>query len=311
MIKKIISQFGFAFGAWLICFGCVSGANAHGLPLDDESAREDKRTGGAVKRAKFESGNSDIRITVDVPSFLLTLWQGTSEVAVYHIGVGLKDFPISIGERTASQLILNPDWFPPDSDWVRESKTYKPGERIIASDPRNPLGKIKIPLGNGYLLHEAKGAGDLGALVSHGCVRVLRRDLVDLSKKIASARNLDITSQQIDQILTTKKQKVVGFAEPLEVDVNYDTIVVENGKLHIYPDVYDFGVNTIEILKSELQSNGVNINKLTDATLKKMLARATGKQQFTVALSDVKANLSLTKGKVAPVVGRLNAIAKK
>lgn len=291
--------------AFVLCltFGGASGAFAENKS-SDESAREDKATGGALKRARLEPGNADIRITVDVPSFIMTLWQGDKEVAAYNVGVGLKDFPIAIGERTATQMILNPDWNVPDSEWVAERKNVKPGERITASDPRNPLGKIKIPLGSGYLLHEAKGVGDLGSLVSHGCVRVLRRDLVDLTKKIASAQNLAVTDQEIDRALLGKKQKFIELAAPLSVDVNYDTMVVENGKLHIYPDVYETGVNTIEVLKSELQNNGVDPNVVTDQTLKKILARAVGKQQFVVALADVKANLALTKGRVAPVVVR-------
>ena len=317
--KIMFQRFSSIFQIIAACLAFAMLANAHDLPgknsgaakSSDESAREDRLTGGAVKRAKFEPGNGDIRITVDVPAFLLTLWQGGKEVAVYHVGVGMKDFPISIGAKTAKQLVLNPDWYPPDSDWVLASKGIKPGERIRASDPRNPLGRIKIPLGYGYLLHEAKGAGDLGSLVSHGCVRVMPRDLIDLSKKIASARELAITDEQIDKTLSGKKQNIVEFDEPLEVDINYDTMVVENGKLHIYPDVYDMGVNTIEILKSELVDNGVDTSVLTDATLKKMLARAVGKQQFVVAVSDVKLDLSLTRGKVAPVVARLNQPARK
>ena len=45
---------------------------------------------------------------------------------------------------------------------------YLRGTPIPPTDARNPLGKMKIPLGYGYLLHQAKGAQDMGNLVSHG-----------------------------------------------------------------------------------------------------------------------------------------------
>jgi hypothetical protein len=44
-------------------------------------------------------------------------------------------------------VIWNPAWIPPDSEWVAEHKGVNPGDIIKASDPRNPLGKMKIPLG--------------------------------------------------------------------------------------------------------------------------------------------------------------------
>lgn len=280
------------------------------VPQFDESAREDKTNNGQVERVPFQPGDKNIRVTVDVPSFIMTLWQNDKEVARYNVGVGQKEYPIAIGPRTATQVILNPDWIPPDSDWVSGHKGVKPGERIPASDPRNPIGKIKIPLGSGYLLHQAKGAGDLGSLVSHGCVRVLQKDLVDISRKIADAYDIPGADKAIAAALTNKKQKALDLGEPLEVEILYDTMVVENGKLHIYPDVYERNTNTVEHLRRELESNRVNAALIKDQTLEKMLAKATGKQQFVVALADVVANRALTKGVVTPVVGAAKTSVK-
>src|SRR6185503_18801788 len=117
---------------------------AHG----DESERSDKFTGGKIETASLVENQPDIKITVNVPAFRLTLWQNGKEVKTYEIGVGRKDFPIVIGMRKATQIIWNPEWVPPDSEWVEDSKyDVEPGERIEADDPRNPLGKLKIPLG--------------------------------------------------------------------------------------------------------------------------------------------------------------------
>src|SRR5918997_1208402 len=155
-----------------------------------------------------------------------------------------KDYPIYIGEREASEVIWNPSWIPPSSDWVKGHKGVKPGQVIKASDPRNPLGKLKIPLGGGYLIHQAKGVGDLGNLVSHGCVRMMRADLYDLAEKIVAAREAPVTRKQIAAAKLSKKTLTAELGEPLEVDINYDTLVVEGGRLYIYPDVYSRGTNT-------------------------------------------------------------------
>src|ERR1044071_9873348 len=132
-----------------------------------ESERSDKITGGHIERAEFEAGQPDIRLTLNVPSFRLTLWQNGKEVKSYYVGVGMKEHPIYIGEREATEIIWNPAWIPPPSDWVSEIKGVTPGEIIKASDPRNPLGKMKIPLGGHYLIHQARGLSDVGTLVSH------------------------------------------------------------------------------------------------------------------------------------------------
>src|SRR4028118_438684 len=142
----------------------------------NESVRSDKFTGGRVERAALVAGEPDIEITVDVPAFRLTLWQNGKEVKTYAVGVGKKDFPISIGEKQATEIIWNPDWIPPNSEWVTGRKGIKAGEVIKASDPRNPLGKLKIPLGYGYLIHKAAAVTDLGNLVSHRRRRAPRSD---------------------------------------------------------------------------------------------------------------------------------------
>src|SRR6185295_10721404 len=109
----------------------------------NQSERSDQLTGGRVETAEFQENSPDIRLTLNVPSFRLTLWQDGKEVKSYYVGVGMKEHPIYIGDREASQIIWNPAWIPPTSDWVLEMKGVLPGEIIKASDPRNPLGKLK------------------------------------------------------------------------------------------------------------------------------------------------------------------------
>src|SRR5215216_4640865 len=245
-----------------------------------ESERSDKLTGGRIERAEFEPGQPDIRLTLNVPSFRLTLWQNGREVRSYFVGVGMKNYPIYIGEREAREVIWNPPWIPPSSDWVKSHKGVRPGEVIKASDPRNPLGKVKIPLGDGYLIHQATGPSNLGNLVSHGCVRMMRADLYDLAEKIVAARSLPVTSKQIARAKAGSKTLVAALEEPLEFDINYDTLVVEGGALYIYPDVYDRGTNTVARLRGELRAYGVDASALDDADLEKLLSRVTRRTKF-------------------------------
>lgn len=266
----------------------------------DESARSDLITGGGVRRGALRPGDGDIRITVNVPAFKMTLWQGGREIKSNYVGVGLKDFPIPVGMRSADKIILNPDWIPPDSAWVRRSSSVEPYERISADDPNNPLGKIKIPLGQAYLLHEAQGPSDIGNLVSHGCVRVMRDDLFEVSKMIARARNLSTSGSQIDAARRDTERRVLNLNGDVQVDINYDTMVVENGVLTIYPDVYDKNMNTIENLKAELARFNVDSSRFDDAVLKQMLDKVNSDQKYVVAISELLKGSALD-GKVEPL----------
>jgi hypothetical protein len=288
-----------------MCFGADSaGAQKLASPYrSNESVRSDKYTGGTIERAALVAGEPDIEITVDVPAFRLTLWQNGKEVKTYAVGVGKKDFPISIGEKQASEIIWNPDWIPPNSEWVTGRKGIKAGEVIRASDPRNPLGKLKIPLGYGYLIHQAAAPTDLGNLVSHGCIRMLRADLYDLAEKIVAARAVPVPPKKIANAKVTKNTVVAKLDKPLMVDINYDTQVVEGGQLHLYPDVYERGTNTVAALRAELESSGVDASAIDDATLKRMLARVNAKQKYVVSVDSILAGRALADGRVLPIVG--------
>ena len=285
-------------------------AQSYVLDMRRDSARSDKLTGGAIEKTAISAGEGDVKITINVPSFQMTLWQNGREVKTYPIGVGLLDYPVYIGFRQASELVWNPVWIPPSSDWIDASSNVKPGEIVLPTDPRNPLGKMKIPLGYGYLIHQAKGAQDLGSLVSHGCVRVLQADLYDLAEKIVAARSLEVSAQQIAQAKRNKKTLVAKLETPVPVEITYDTLVVENGRLHVYPDVYRRKTNTPERLRAELESSGVETSNLTDADLKKMLARAVGRTKFVVSVKNIEAGRSVA-GQTSAVVTRTTVAAKK
>lgn len=290
---------------------CSRSAMAQTAADIHESERSDKVTGGGVEGAEFDAHQQDIRVTLNVPSFRLTLWQNGKEVKSYFVGVGLKDHPIYIGDREASEIIWNPAWIPPASDWVREMKGVTPGEVIKASDPRNPLGKLKIPLGDRYLIHQAAKTTDVGNLVSHGCVRMLRSDLYDLAEKIVAARNPDVPAKRIAAAKRSMRTLVVRLEEPVPVDINYDTLVVEGGVLHIYPDVYNRRMNLPALVRDELKSSGVDVSNLDEATIRKMLSKVTRKTQFVVDKRSIEEGRALEDGRLMPLIPSRKAAKSK
>jgi murein L,D-transpeptidase YcbB/YkuD len=300
-----------AFFVSIFLFARWSNVLAQTAADRSESERSDKLTGGHIETADFAPNQPDIRLTLNVPSFRLTLWQNGKEVKSYYVGVGMKEYPIYIGEREATEIIWNPAWIPPASDWVSSHKGVQPGEVIKASDARNPLGKVKIPLGDSYLIHQAASTSDVGNLVSHGCIRVLRSDLYDLTEKIIAARSLPISSERIAAAKRSFKTLYAQLDEPLPVDINYDTLVVEGGVLHIYPDVYNHGTNRPARLRAELEASGVDASNVTDQTLKKLLAKVTRRTQFVVETSSIAEGSALQDGELLSLIPKKAAGTKQ
>ena len=277
-------------------------AQSYAADIARDSARSDKRTGGHIQKAVLVRGDPNIRISINLPSFQLTLWQKSEEIGTYPIGIGLAEFPVAVSMRRATSIDWNPVWIPPSSDWIEKSSTVKAGEIVLPTDPRNPLGKIKIPLGNGYLIHQAKGPGDLGNLVSHGCIRVLQSDLYDLTEKIVVAMDLDVTPSQIASAKRSKRTLIAQLEPFVPVEITYDTMVVEGGRLNIYPDVYGHKRNTVGNVRRELQTSGVDDRRLTDADIRKMIAAAVGKRKFVVGVTAIRNGTTLTAGRAVAVV---------
>ena len=269
-----------ALTAQAVYAGIVARPDAVGGSVGtDESARSDKLTGGRIRKTRIIAGEPDIRITVNAPAFLLTLWQNGKEVSAYHIGIGHKNFPLPIGEREATAIIFNPHWAPSDGVWALYER--KP------NDPRPPLSRIKIPLGSGYMIHEATKADDIGRAVSQGGILMLKADLLDLVEKIITARNPLATKSRIAKLGDSNERLAAPLDPPLLVDINYDLQVVEGGALHLYPDVYERGAFALDSLRAELQSAGVASPMLEDQALRRILNNVSADTQFVVDVADI------------------------
>jgi hypothetical protein len=132
---------------------------------------------------------------------------------------------------------------------------------------------------------------------------MLRADLYDLAEKIVAARAVAVSPKKIANAKVTKNTVIAKLDKPLMVDINYDTQVVEGGQLHLYPDVYERGTNTVAALRTELESSGVDASAVDDATLKRMLARVNAKQKYVVSVDSILAGRALADGQVLPIVG--------
>jgi hypothetical protein len=181
-----------------------------------------------------------------------------------------------------------------------------PYERVTAEDSRNPLGNIKIPLGNAYLIHEAAKPSDIGSLVSHGCIRMLTDDIFDLSKRLAEARELSLSGEEIERARKNTERKTASFNPALPVKISYDTAIIENNQLQLYPDVYGRDTNTAGKLRDFLQSSNVDAARVTDETLNRLWAQVSSNERFVVSLDDLRAGRAVEAGRKEPLTSKSN-----
>lgn len=207
----------------------------------------------------------DTRIVVNIPAFRMDLFQNGSLIKSYKIGIGYPQFPLPTGLRKAQTIIFNPTWTPPDSPWVATMKNVTAGEKIAAGSPLNPLGPIKIPIGMPSLIHGGKSPSKIGTFASHGCVGLTNAQVKDFARTFAQAAGKDVSEKTIAAYLKDPtKTRVIKLDGPVPVELRYETIVVEDGKLHIYRDVYDQNTNTEENLRLALEKQGIKLEDLSE-----------------------------------------------
>lgn len=208
---------------------------------------------------------SDTRVVVNTPAFRMDLFKDGSLIKSYKIGIGYPQFPLPQGLRKAQQIIFNPTWTPPDSPWVATMKNVKAGQTVGAGDKNNPLGPIKIPIGSPSLIHGGKSPAKIGKFASHGCVGLTNQQVKDFAVMLGRASNTEQVSAKMNSYLKNKsKTYAVKLEQTVPVELRYETIVLEDGKLHIYRDVYAQNTNTEKNLRRVLEAHGLRMEDLSE-----------------------------------------------
>lgn len=213
---------------------------------------------------------TDTRVVVNAPEYRMDVFKDGKLIKSYKIGIGYPEFPLPSGLRKASTIIFNPTWTPPDEPWVKGK--VKAGEKVEAGDKLNPLGPIKIPIGLPSLIHGGKSPARLGTFASHGCVGLTNGQVQDFAMVLSGLAGDPISQDQIKSYEKAKTEtKEVKLGQPVPVELRYETIVVEDGTLKIFRDVYERGTNTEENLAKVLSVYGLNLDGLDTQLKEKIL----------------------------------------
>jgi hypothetical protein len=114
------------------------------------------------------------------------------------------------------------------------------------------------------LIHGGKAPAKIGNFASHGCVGMTNAQVRDFARVLAQAANTELPEETLNSYLKHRNRtQVLNLSKLVPVELRYETIVFEDGQLHIYRDVYDQNTNTDEKLRAVLVANGVSLDDLT------------------------------------------------
>jgi lipoprotein-anchoring transpeptidase ErfK/SrfK len=256
----------------------------------------------------------DTRIVVNIPAFRMDVFKNGELVKSYKIGIGYPEFPLPTGLRKAETIIFNPTWTPPDEPWVKNAMK---GQKVAAGSKLNPLGPIKIPIGSPSLIHGGKSPAKIGTFASHGCVGLTTAQVKDFAKVLAETAGAELSDAKIQAYLKNPtRTQGLKLAQSVPVELRYETIVMEDGTLHIYRDVYNQDTNTEANLRAVLEANGTSLEDLSDEERAEVLeavnamSRHPTKQSATSKQTAKSANAAVPSP--SPAVTNANdATAKK
>jgi L,D-transpeptidase ErfK/SrfK len=224
---------------------------------------------------------ASIRLELNLPENRLRVFEGDSLLKSYRVSVGMPGHDTPDGEYQIATAEWNPWWRPPPREWARDDKPTPPG-------PSNPMGRVKLFFAPLYYIHGTPDAENIGAPASHGCVRMLNRDVVELARLLHDRAGGSIGQAEIARVLSRPGQtRASRLAAPVPLSIHYRPVVIQGGELVVFPDIYERGWVHTEAVIQALQGAGYDAASVDRATIRQVLARAKERNSvFRVKLTD-------------------------
>jgi lipoprotein-anchoring transpeptidase ErfK/SrfK len=119
-------------------------------------------------------------IIVNRGAFKLTLYKNLKPAKTYGIAVGQVGLETPAGLYSIENKAVNPAWHVPNSDWAGDlAGTVVPG-----GVPENPLKARWMGIYAGAGIHGTSATGSIGTAASHGCIRMLIPDVIELYDQV-------------------------------------------------------------------------------------------------------------------------------
>lgn len=242
--------------------------------------------GPHTAEARAQPG-SELRLDLNIPTSQIVLYEGDRELRRFPVSVGKRGHETPVGSFTIARAEWNPSWTPPDREWARDARPAAPGEA------GNPMGRVKLFFAPLYFIHGTSDVRNLGRPASHGCVRMHNDDVVALATLLHERAGASVPASAVPGILQNRRTtRHASFQRQVQLVIRYDPVVVQDGELRIYPDVYRRNRVHVEAVFQALLAAGYDTGNLDPAAVQRLVRSARGRTEtVTHRLSDALAGL--------------------
>jgi lipoprotein-anchoring transpeptidase ErfK/SrfK len=119
-------------------------------------------------------------LIVNRGAFTLTLYKDLKLQKTYHIAVGQVGLETPAGLYHIQNKAVNPAWHVPTSAWAGDLA----GTTVPGGTPQNPLKARWLGIFDGAGIHGTDAASSIGSAASHGCIRMLIPDVIELYDQV-------------------------------------------------------------------------------------------------------------------------------
>jgi L,D-transpeptidase ErfK/SrfK len=187
----------------------------------------------------------DEGIIINIPDRMLYYFKNGTLQSSFPVGLGKFSWETPVGRFQVVYKEENPTWHVPRSVQMEMLRKGFPIKVIMPPGPENPLGRYAIKLSiPGILIHETIWPASVYQFRSHGCIRVLPRDIENFYK--------DVEIHETGEIIYN----------PLKIAIS------DNGRIYfeVHRDVYrkvkDMNAEAKKLIESKGLSDKVNWQKV-------------------------------------------------
>jgi lipoprotein-anchoring transpeptidase ErfK/SrfK len=160
------------------------------------------------------------QVLVSIPDRKLAVLENGRVLKVFPVAVGADDSPSPSGEFRIINRLTDP--------------TYYHKGTVIGPGPANPLGSRWIGLNlKGYGIHGTNAPRSIGKAASHGCIRMAKRDLLQLFDMVRAGDSVVIhadADEQTAQVFGTGETVVAQEVSTEAADTQSTSAVATDGQ---------------------------------------------------------------------------------
>jgi murein L,D-transpeptidase YcbB/YkuD len=227
----------------------------------------------AQQQKKSAAEQPPLRLLLNVPENRLYVYENGVRTHKFRIAVGLPGYETPAGNYTVREVIWNPWWHPPESDWARGRKVEAPG-------PDNPMGRVKLNFSELLYIHGTPELQSLGRATSRGCVRMSNDDVIALTRIVHRYASPGVAAELLERLERNPREThKVPLKAAVPFKVVYNVAAVANGFLHLYPDLYGLvGDDYEDQVWSVLEDNGIGPRDVDQRKLDRLLSKGPTKK---------------------------------